>query len=170
MSDFVFYAGLLLGHTPLWAYGLLALLIILGVRRLRERKSSLAGLAITPGAFLIWSLWSAAVFWSREQSGFSALAWPLALSMGLLSFRWVRPSPMRWEEGGLVRAATVMPLLVYVGIFAFRYGLEVWSGFVPERQTLTQALAVLVSGFMAGRTLGDFALAARLRAQNEAPT
>lgn len=168
MSDIFFHVGLVLGHTPLWAYGLLALLIVLGVRRLKERKTSLAGLAITPGAFLIWSVWSATVFWIGERSGFSALAWPLALSMGLLSFRWARPSPMRWQEGGLVRAATVMPLLVYVGVFAFRYGLEVWSGFVPERQALTQALAVLVSGFMAGRTVGDFMLAVRLRAQSQA--
>ncbi len=168
MDDAVRDAGRVLEHTPLWAYALLGLLVVLGIRRMRERATSLAGLLITPSAFLIWSLWSAVSFWMDEQSGFSLLIWPLALSMGLGSFAGFRASPMRRQGELIVRAATILPLLVYVGIFAFRYALEVWSALVPERRALAQALAVLVSGFMAGRTLGDFAFAARLGNEPEA--
>jgi len=168
MDDAVHHAGQVLEPTPLWAYVLLGLLIVLGIRRMRERATSLAGLLITPGAFLIWSLWSAVSFWMDEQSGFSLLIWPLALSMGLGSFAGFRASPMHRQGALIVRAATILPLLVYVGIFAFCYALEVLSAFVPERRALAQALAVLVSGFMAGRTLGDFAFAARLGTEPEA--
>ncbi|MFN7026520.1 MAG: hypothetical protein ACK4QP_18800 [Pseudorhizobium sp.] len=55
------------------------------------------------------------------------------------------------------------PLLFYVSVFFFRYGLEIRAGFLPERALTAQAIAVILSGYMAGRTIGDLGVAMRLR-------
>lgn len=54
-------------------------------------------------------------------------------------------------------------MAVYLGVFSFRYGLEIWAGFFPDRGFIAHILAVTVSGFMAGRTLGDLWLASVMR-------
>ena len=50
------YVGLVLAGTPWWAYAVLALLVFLGVRRLKARVRSLGLALVAPGAFLVWGL------------------------------------------------------------------------------------------------------------------
>jgi len=164
MSEILFYAGIVLRHTPVWAWGVLLLLVFLGARRLRARPTTLLMMSATPAVFLTWSLVSAVTF-SRADGGWFAIGlWFALVLLGLASFRLVGPTPVRWlDQTRLVRPASAGPLIVYLGVFLFRYALEIWSGFFPERAFLTSALAILVSGYMAGRTVGDLAFAARLR-------
>lgn len=164
MSELWFYVGIVLEQTPVWVWAVLALLLFLGARRLRPRATTLLMMSAAPAVFLAWSLVSAATFWRGEGGWFAAGLWPLSLLLGLVSFRLLPASPVHWvDDARLVRPATAGPLIVYVSVFLFRYGLEIWSGFFPERQFLSSTLALLVSGYMAGRTIGDLAFAARLR-------
>lgn len=162
MSDALFYAGIVLRHTPLWAYAVLTLLVILGLRRLGDRSVSLSAMALTPMVFFCWSVIGAIAFWLGD-GGWAAIGlWPVCVLAGLGSFRLVGPPPVIWLGGDrFSRPGTAGPLLVYLGVFFFRYGLEIWAGFHPERRYLAHALAVVVSGFMAGRTLGDLWFAVR---------
>jgi hypothetical protein len=169
MSEIFFYIGLVLGQTPVWAWIVLLGLVVLGVRRLRSRPTSLLMMSATPVVFLIWSLVSTVTFVRGDGGWFAALLWPACVLLGLCSFRLVGADSVVWvDQSRLVRPGTVGPLLVYLGVFLFRYSLEVWSGFAPERLFLTRVLAVLVSGYMAGRSLGDLWFAARLRPRQSA--
>lgn len=164
MSNALFYPGIVLEKTPAWAYLVLVLLCILGIRRLTSRPTSISGLAIVPTVFLVWSVIGAYVF-GRASGTLTAFSLWLACSMaGLLSFRLVGPPKGRWiNSQQFVRDGSSGPLIVYLGIFFFRYGLEIWAGFIPEQAQMAHGLAVTVSGFMAGRTLGDLWLAVTLR-------
>ncbi len=164
MADLWFYVVIVLKRTPPWAYGVLVLLLILGARRLRSQTISLWALSITPAVFFTWSVAGAVNFGLNDGGSLAFLLWPASLMVGLASFRLVEPSPLQWiDQHRLIRPGTAGPLLVYLGVFFCRYGLEVWAGFVPQRSLLAHMLGALLSGYMAGRTAGDFWLASRMR-------
>lgn len=164
MSETLFYVGVVLRHTPFWAWAVLSLLVFLGIRRLRTRTTTLLMMSVAPAIFMGWSLVSAVTFWRGDGGWLAAGLWPSLLLLGLASFRLLEASPVRWvDDARLVRPGTAGPLTVYVSVFLFRYGLEIWSGFFPDRQFLTSTLALLVSGFLAGRTIGDLWFAAHLK-------
>ena len=163
MGNALFYVELVLGETPVWAYVVLVLLCVLGVRRMKSRATTLGGLAIVPTLFLLWSVVGAFLFSSASGAATAASLWLTCLTAGLFSFRLVGPPEGEWiDSQRFLRVGSTGPLLIYISIFLFRYGLEIWVGFVPERALIAHALAVTVSGFMAGRTLGDLWQAIRL--------
>lgn len=164
MENALFYAGLILSKTPAWAYLVLIALCVLGGRRLTSRPTSPVGLAIVPIVFLSWSVVGAFVFGSVAGALTALCVWMCSLAAGLLSFRVIGPPRGEWtERKRFLRAGSWGPLLVYVSIFFLRYGLEIWAGFSPERALTAHAIAVNLSGYMAGRTIGDLWLAIRLR-------
>ncbi|MBX9615885.1 MAG: hypothetical protein K2X25_09850 [Caulobacteraceae bacterium] len=164
MSEALFYVGLVLRQTPFWVWAVLSMLVFLGIRRLRTRTTTLLMMSVTPGIFLVWSLVSAVAFWRGDGGLLAAGLWPSFLLLGLASFRLLGASSVRWvDDDRLVRPGTAGPLAVYVSVFLFRYGLEIWSGFFPDQQFLTSTLALLVSGYMAGRTIGDLWFAVHLK-------
>lgn len=164
MDNALFYAGLILSKTPAWAYLVLVALCLLGGRRVTTRPTSPGGLAIVPIVFLSWSVVGALAFGSVAGALTAACFWVSSLAAGLLSFRVIGPPHGEWvDRQRFLRTGSLGPLLVYVGIFFFRYGLEIWAGFSPERALTAQAMAVILSGYMAGRTIGDLWLAIRLR-------
>ena len=160
----LFYAEIVIRQTPLWAWLVLALLCVIGVRRLRTRPTSVWGLVITPTVFLCWSLIGAVSFGQAFGLLVAMAAWIACIAVGLVSFRLVGPPQTKWiDERRVVRPGSYGSLIVYLSVFAFRYGLEVWAGFFPERAGLADALALIVSGYMAGRTAGDLWSALRAR-------
>lgn len=160
MQSILIYIRIVISHTPVWAWLLLAMLCLLGIRRLRTRASSIWGLVATPAIFLGWSFVGAISFGHALGMGAALACWAACIAVGLLSFRLVGPPPSTWiNEHRVVRSGSIGPLSVYLVIFGIRYGLEVWAGFFPERATLAAALALLLSGFMAGRTAGDLRFA-----------
>ena len=164
MDDALFYAGLILSKTPAWAYLVLLALCLLGSRRTASRPTSAVGLSVVPIVFLSWSLVGALAFGSVSGALTAASLWASSLVAGLLSFRVIGPPPGEWIDGRQFRrTGSWGPLVVYVGIFFIRYGLEIWAGFSPEHTQTAHAIAVILSGFMAGRTIGDLWLAIRLR-------
>lgn len=104
------------------------------------------------------------MFGGAVGAGAAVCLWLACLLAGLLSFRLIGPPQGEWiDSQRFLRVGSPDPLIVYVGIFFFRYGLEIWAGFFPERALIAHAMAVTVSGYMAGRTVGDLWLAMRLR-------
>lgn len=164
MEDALFYARLVLSRTPPWAYLVLIALCLLGSRRTASRPTSAIGLAVVPMVFLTWSLIGAAVFGSVSGVLTATTFWAFSLVAGLFSFRLVGPPSGEWiDRRKFLRTGSWGPLAVYVGIFFFRYGLEIWAGFWPEHTQTAHAIAVILSGFMAGRTIGDLWQAIRFR-------
>jgi hypothetical protein len=164
MDHALFYAAIILRETPAWAYVVLLLLFVLGTRRIKSRSTSLVGLAVVPIVFLAWSIVGAVIFGNTTGYVAAASLWLGCLLGGLLSFRLIGPPQGHWtDRQRFTRTGSLWPLIVYVGIFFFRYSLEIWAGFVPQQALVANGLAVTVSGVMAGRTLGDLAVALRLR-------
>ncbi len=146
--------GILFG-TPLWAYGLLALLIWLGLQAARDREIHLSRVFITPAVFISWgsyrlvsqSLLTPALFsdWliGALAGALAGAALPRLGGMGVdRHARRVR-MPGHW-----------LPLVRNLVIFGAKYGLAVAAGIQPAlRQPLTP-WEFAVSGASAGYFLG----------------
>jgi hypothetical protein len=147
------YIGLVLSETPWWAFAVLALLIVLGVRRLKSRVRSLGTAFVVPAVFFLWSLVNVAAY-SQAHS-------PLVASLtlfGLAATGWASTRLYSSEtaalqgDGRFLFRGTPEPLITYMAIFAIRFGLEVWEGFVPAASAIAGGLAIGLSALMAGRT------------------
>ena len=49
--------GIILRHTPLWVWGLLAGLVVLGASHFRDRTTSLARVSLLPASMTVFSAW-----------------------------------------------------------------------------------------------------------------
>jgi len=147
------YPGLILAETPWWAFVILALLIFLGVRRLRSRVRSPGVALIAPAAFLIWSLFNVVAY---HQAHSALVAWSTLI--GLSAAGWASgrlyssETVERTDDGRFLFHGTPEPLITYIAIFIIRFGLEVWQGFQPAAASVAGGVAIGVSAFAAGRT------------------
>ncbi len=150
-------AHIIVKHTPLYVWMVLALLLYLGSRRLKPRRTHLAVAALAPAAFFIWSGATAASLFLGGDKGAALIAWPLAFLGGALSgpIRTV-PRPTHVHGWTFQYAATRLPLTLYVLLWATRYGLGIWAGFVPALASTLSVAGLVLSAFTAGRTLADF--------------
>jgi hypothetical protein len=134
------YVGLVVQNTPVWVYGIFALLLYLGLSRLRPRRSHLLRALLAPLAFFVWSLWSAvSAATTSAQPQLVGLIWLALFLLGWWSCRF----------------ATVVPLAAYMLLFWTRFGLEVWAGFAPWRASALLLIGIGLSAATAGRTWGD---------------
>ena len=150
-------AHIIVTHTPLYVWLVLALLLFLGIRRLRPRRTHLAVAALAPAGFFVWSVATAGWLFLGGEKGAAIVAWPLAFLGGALSapVRTVaRPSHV---HGWVFQyAATRLPLTLYLLLWSIRYGLGIWAGFVPAMAGPLGVAGLALSAFTAGRTLADF--------------
>ena len=165
------YVPRVLANTPPWVWGVLVLLVVLGVRRLKPRRTHLALAALAPLAFIVWSLTGTAIA-ARGSAGLVAAVWAGALVLGALTVfvhRGRRPMPL----GGatFLFPATATPLGLYMLVFWARYGLAVWSAFQPALALELTLAAIAISAATAGRFAADFVplLRAAIRPAGFAP-
>ena len=144
-------------RTPWWVYALLAFLLYLGLRRLRPKRNRLWVAALAPGGFLVWSALAAAALTRHEAAALVAATWGTGFVLGAASapVRLV-PRPVQVERSVFLFAASSVPLIAYMLIFWTRYGLEVWSAFVPRLDSRLAFAGLALSALTAGRTVGDF--------------
>lgn len=147
------YVFLVLSGTPWWAFAILALLIALGIRRLKTQVRSLRQAFVVPSVFFVWGLFNVAAY-SQE---FSPVVGWLTLSgfiaVGWASTRLYSSETAAVQDDGRFRfRGTPEPLITYMAIFVIRFGLEVWEGFVPAVAPTAGGLAIALSALMAGRT------------------
>jgi hypothetical protein len=150
-------AHIIITHTPLYVWLILVLLLFLGGRRLKPRRTHLAVAALAPAGFFVWSVATAGLLFFGGEKGAAMVAWPLAFLCGALSgpIRSV-PRPSHVHGWIFQYAATTLPLTLYMLLWSTRYGLGIWAGFVPEMAGTLGVAALALSAFTAGRTLADF--------------
>jgi hypothetical protein len=150
-------ARIIIEHTPVYVWLVLLLLLVMGGRRLKPRRTHLALAAVAPGGFLVWSLSTAAMM-SLASGPWPVLAcWGLGFALGAASGP-IRTVPRPTHLGGweFVYCATWQPLAFYMLLFVARYGLGIWAGFVPSLATGLSFAGLSLSAFTAGRTATDF--------------
>ena len=163
-------ARIVVTHTPLYVWVLLALLLLLGVRRLKSRRAHLALVALAPMGFFTWSVLAAGLRFHGEGKETAVVAWAVAFLAGSLSgpIRTV-PRPRHVHGWIFQYAATALPLTLYMLLWATRYGLGIWAGFEPAMAGTLGLVGLALSAFTAGRTIADFLppLATALRVRKE---
>jgi len=147
------YMSLVLAGTPWWAFALLALLVFLGVRRLKTRVRSLGLALAAPVAFLVWGLSNVAIYSQAHSPLIGGVTLVVLFaggwaSAGLFSSERAEPT----GDGRFRFCGTPEPLITYMTVFVIRFGLEVWQGFEPAVAALAGALAIAVTALVAGRT------------------
>jgi hypothetical protein len=144
-------------RTPWWVYALFLFLLYLGLRRLKPKRNRLWVAALAPGGFLLWSAVAAAMLTRAEPALAVAATWGSGFLIGAASapVRLV-PRPVPVAPGVFLFAASWVPLIAYMLIFWTRYGLEVWSAFVPRLDSQLAFAGLALSALTAGRTVGDF--------------
>lgn len=147
-----------LGRTPPYVWGILALLLFLGIRRLKPRRIALRVAAAAPIGFLAWSLVTLASLASQGDPLTVFATGGLGLAVGAASAR-VRtvPRPEPLPGGMFAFAGTAVPLIVYMGVFLAKYGLQVWSAIVPTAAWTAALIGLALTSLVTGRTAADFA-------------
>jgi hypothetical protein len=148
---------IVLAHTPIYVWAVFVLLLGMGCRRNRPRRTHLALAALAPGGFLVWSLATGAIMFAHLQGWVVVACWAIAFAAGASSgsLRTV-PRPTHVEGWVFVYSATWQPLAFYMLLFSARYGLGIWAGFVPSAAETLNLIGLSLSAFTAGRTLADF--------------
>ena len=148
---------IILAHTPIYVWAVLVLLLVMGIRRLRPRRTHLAKAALAPAGFFLWSLVTAAMMFVHLHAWTVVVCWGIAFAAGASSgpIRTV-PRPAHVEGWVFVYSATWQPLAFYMLLFATRYGLGIWAGFVPSMADTLGLVGLSLSAFTAGRTVADF--------------
>jgi hypothetical protein len=123
--------GGILSHTPTYVWAILAALIVLGSRQLRQQRMSRTRLLIAPVAMGLLSLWSASTAFGARPA--IVVAWLLGMVAAWLANRALRwPRNVRSEGDAFVVAGSPWPLVLMLAIFVLRYAVAVSLVFHPE--------------------------------------
>jgi uncharacterized membrane protein len=155
-------------NTPLWVWGLLAGLIVLGLSQTRTRTAGLPRIVILPVAMGAFSLWG-----TLSAFGIApvvVIAWTLAAAL-LVALVLRKPVPAGTRFDAATRQfhlpGSWVPMFLILGIFLTKYAVGVTLAMRPDLRALpdfTLAVAIVsgaFSGLFAGRTVRLLRLAAR---------
>lgn len=156
---------LILTHTPVWVWGVLAGLVGLGWMQSRDRVLPRARLVAMPLVLGVLSLVGAI-----STFGFKPLvegAWLAGLVAGIALQFGLKPalSAQALEAGRFAVGGSWQPMVLMVGVFMLRYVVNVTLVIAPQLAAGTAFTATaaglygLMSGLFAGRTLRVLSLA-----------
>jgi uncharacterized membrane protein len=166
-----FMAGQIVSHTPLYVWGVLALLVALGASQARDRRVGLARATALPLAMVILSLWGTASLFSHGPHLMPVLAsWVGAAVAAFVSV--TRGAPQRGTHfdatsNSFFVPGSWMPMLLITGVFVLRYATNVALALQPALSTDASfatgvaALSGLFTGAFAGRAARLWQLAQR---------
>ena len=152
------YLTEIIRRTPLYVFGILAGLIILGVQQMRERRVSRGRLLILPLVMVAFSVFGIAL--SFGWNPIALASWAAGLGIALLANEFIRaPRGVRAvaAEGPFVVPGSWVPLALMMVIFFSRYAFAVMLAMRPERGASTVFVAAsagslgLCSGIFAAR-------------------
>ncbi len=141
----------ILSHTPVWVWGLLAALMVLGLSQTRQRHVAPWRLLMLPLVLLGLGLWSMAPGFMALP--LTALVWLAALGAGVaLMAGRTAPAGTTWLPAAqhLRLPGSWMPMLLILVVFALRYAANVGMAINPgwrHAPTLLLPLALLYGGF-----------------------
>ena len=147
-------------HTPVWVWGLLAALLVLGYIQTKPRTISLARSAILPIVMTALSILGTVSTFALQPS--IAAAWLISAIVGVvLLLKIFSQSADRFDATHQVFHVTGswVPMVLILGIFITKYGVGVATGMHPElAQNTTFAMQIsalygLFSGVFIGRAL-----------------
>ncbi|SDX87757.1 DUF6622 family protein [Lysobacter enzymogenes] len=145
----------LLQGTPVWVYAIFAVLLYLGLRRLRTGVQSLARVWAVPAVFIVWGLIGLA---GHAGAPLETLGrWFLGAAIGGLLGVWsLNPATLAFDhQRRLVRQpGSALPLLRNLGIFGAHYALQVAAAVSPQLHDSALGWDLVVSGFSAGYFAG----------------
>jgi uncharacterized membrane protein len=162
-------------NTPLWVWGLLGAMVVLGLTQVRERSAGLPRTLAMPLAMGSFSLWGLVNGFGTAPAILGAWLAATALAVTVLLLRPL-PAGVRYDAARREFAlpGSWVPLVLIVGIFSIKYATGVTLAMHPAlRADPSFALAIatmsgLFSGIFAGRTLRLLRLAVRPAAQRAA--
>ncbi len=153
--------GSIVKNTPLWVWGLLAVLIALGLSQLKARTAGPVRIVLLPLAMTALSIWGTlSAFGRSPQFGSVQLAWIAAASLSLaLVAPMAPPAGARYDasSGRFHLPGSWVPMLLILAIFLVRYAVNVELAMQPvlaqdDQYTLvTSALYGVFSGIFIGR-------------------
>ncbi|MBX7228103.1 MAG: hypothetical protein K1X48_00650 [Burkholderiaceae bacterium] len=120
----------LLQRTPLWVWGVLLMLITLGVRQLKPRVVKRQTVLIAPTVFLVIGLMGA----GRNLMGFSIWMLMLVCTAVVTFFFWQPQQRIRLDRGSdkLLLPGSLIPLFLMLTIFLLNYAINVIFTRHPE--------------------------------------
>lgn len=149
--------SIILAHVPIWVWGILAFILVMGWRQSRHSAMGLARLLMLPAAWLVFGAWGVQSAYGLGSP--AALAWLAGLGASVWLVRrsgW--PGRVSQEEGRFIVPGSWWPLVLMLGIFAAKFATGMSLALHPEwaRQLAfaagTSALFGLLSGAFIGRT------------------
>jgi hypothetical protein len=155
--------GRIVRQTPVWVWGLLAALLVLGISQLRTRGVTLRRVLILPAAMVVFGLYGIfSAFAGHGQLGTVLTAWLLAaLAVAAVLLQTAAPAGTRFDAAlrTFMVPGSAVPLLLIVGIFMTKYVVGIELALQPAQASDTSfvlPVALLYgafSGVFAGRAL-----------------
>jgi len=161
----------ILAKTPLWVWGMLCALLVLGFSQMKSRQAGLTRTAVVPIAMAGLSIWGmASAFGASAQLAWVLAAWIAAAALVAALFALGDPAPgTRYDAAARSFAlpGSVMPLLLIMGIFLTKYLVGVELAMQPRLGTDFEfavsiaALYGVFNGLFTGRAVRLLRLAFR---------
>jgi len=155
----------ILQHTPLWVWGILAAITLLGALQWRNHEMTRVRLLIAPIGLGGYSLWSAAAVFGID----AAAAWLAGMALAFAlnhKLQWPRAIQVI-GDGRFALRGSPWPLLLMWTLFLLRYALTVTLVFQP---TLAQQVAWVIGAPLVYGTLSGLFAARAWRVLQSART
>lgn len=122
----------ILRGTPVWVWGLLAVLVTVGLTQSMPRRIGARRAMIVPGLMLALSLGGVATTFGARPLALAAWAAGIALAIGL-GLDAVAPRGARWvrEAARFELPGSWLPMALILGLFCIKYGVGVGLAFAP---------------------------------------
>ena len=148
-------------RTPPWVWGILVLLVVLGVQQGRERRVSRARLLILPLAMAAFALFSLVRGLGWNPVALAGWAAGMGVAVAANEFLLRSPRGVRAEAAGgpWIVPGSWTPMILMMWIFLARYAFAVTLAMHPERSADATFVAAsaglfgLLSGIFAARAI-----------------
>lgn len=158
----------ILRGTPVWVWGLLAVLVIVGLTQSMPRRISARRAMIVPGLMLALSLGGVATTFGARPPALAGWVAGIALAIGV-GLDAVAPRGARWvrEAARFELPGSWLPMALILGLFCIKYGVGVGLAFTPalaENTAFEVGIALAYgafSGLFAARAIALRRLAVR---------
>ncbi len=109
-------------HTPVWVWGLLSVLVALGLWQARDREMSLRRITVLPLVMIVLSL--SGVLSAFGPAPVALSSWAVGAVIALaLARQWLGVRGAKWSPGAraLLVPGSWLPLALMLGLFAVKY-------------------------------------------------